>query len=876
MRLTTSPSPSSLILLAAVVSLAGCRVASSGSSSETSAASVLPRQASSAAAAVVHDRTELRWAENGWRKVESLAGLPGGVLALAGDPAARDSVVSLWSGKPGTSGDRSVLHLYRHAPGRERVLLASFANPTADEGGDRGLTPSLAVDVAGDVRLTFPFPLLLRVPATGGEPERIELPRDSFSPVAGRDINRYLPVRFTPDAAPGEGWLWSVIDESRPSRRGALSRPLRLSGGRVRPAPPLDGLPPAGRVTCVVPDGPDRAIWALEGSGLWDIDLAAGRAVPRSAPPAVWRILDFARPEKCLEVALSVVARAGRDRLVDEIWIRKDDGAWNSAGPSGDVRVETPSADGLFVRPREWAVADGLLLGAGFNSGLVVVGLRGEAPEARSLDWRSGVRIGSSRELFTLPDGRLLVLGATGSAAPATVWRAAWTRAGAAETEAAQPALLTTSSVRAPDGRLWDLTASGRGAPFVRHWDGERWRRWMLPPEREWWPETGLLVEGATGRVVVTGEGPKTPAWERDETVEGGWRRFPTVLEWLAFRADSGEAAAVLPRLREGFQRRPVYGPQGRVLVGWSGALWLLRDGEWRMYPSRELGSTPWRYGFDEAGEPWFASHRERRRLLVSGGIGKPEAWRDPGERVGQAPAPARPEWLAAWFEGRRIDGVQADGTGVWWILSDGELWAAREREFVRVFGDEEPSPFRVGGGGSLSGVLIDARGHRLFLGDSPVLLPALPAEEIRLEWTPTEGVADRVALVSGGGRAEWSLDSGPWRQVSGGKIELLELPPGEHRLEVRVEDKRLCLRPARVHELSVAYDVNARADRLLAALSDEAKRAEAVARLGRMGAAVEPRLRAALERETDEARAWWLRAALQALEDARKRDEYP
>jgi len=888
------------VLLAALLVLAGC----ASPPAPPSPATVARRDSSSssvlAVPAVVHDRGEvrvvarsadgavwgvgprggealLRWEADGWRKIESLSDLPGGVIALAADPAAKESVVSLWSGRSGAGGDRSVLHLYRHSAGRDRVVLASFANPTADERGDRGLTPTLAVDAGGDVWLAFPFPLLMRIPGAGGEPERIELAREWFSPMAGRDITRYLPLRFTPDAAAGEGWLWSVVDESRPSRRGALSRPLRVAEGRPRLATPLDGLPAEGRVTCVVADGPGRAVWALEGGGLWDIDLATGRATARPSPPEAWRILDFARPTEGIEVALSVAPRRGADRLVGEIWIRVGDGEWRSAGPSGDIQAGTLSADGWLVRPRAWAVVDGLLLGAGFNSGLVGVDLREDVLSARSLDWRAGVRTGPTRELFPLPDGRVLVQGVTASAAIPAVWRKAWLRAGDMGPEDMGLARLPASTIRAPDGRLWSLTVSGRGAPVVEHWDSARWRRWPLPEERAWWPEDGFWVEAGSGRAVVAGEGPKTPAWERDETAEGGWRRFASMLEWLAFRADSGDEVAVLPRMREGYLRRPVYGPEGRVLIGWSGALWLRRDGEWRMYSTKELGATPWRYGFDETGEPWFATQRERRRLLADGSLGEQAPWHDrEAAHGGYSHASNRPDWIDVWCEGRRVDAVHPDEDGVWWLLSDGELWAAREREFVRVFSDEDASPFRVGRSGSFVGVLTDERGNRLFLAYSPVLLPALPAEEIRVDWVGTDDPADRVARVSGGGRAEWRLNFGPWRSAPGGLIELRELPPGEHRLEVRAENARLCPGPVHTHELKVTYDVTARVNRLLGALTDKEHRAEAVTRLGRMGVAVESRLRAALEEKPDDERAWWLRAALQAIEDAEKRGSLP
>jgi hypothetical protein len=887
------------LLIAGLAVLAACRAPEGArQAGKVSAAvgSLSPSSETAARVVPIHDRTDIRvaaraadgslwgvgwageaavfcWRDDGWKKIESAAGLPGNVIALVADPAHPDAVLSLWAGRPQTSGDLSSLHVYRHAPGRERVMLASFANPTAKENGERGLSPAIAADAAGDVWLSFSAPFLLRVPAAGGEPLRVDLPREWFAAVTGtsRSPSELLLLRFTPDATPGDGWLWSVIDEGRPSRRDALFRPVRLEGGRALPMPAIEGLPAAGRVTCLVADGPKRAIWAIEDGGLWDVDLGAGRATARVSPPGAWRILDFSRPADGVEVALTVAPRRGKDRLVGEIWIRSGGGAWRSAGPSGDERASTPGAGGWAVRPRSWARADDLLIGAGFNSGLLAIRPADETPRVRTLGWRQGIYAVQTKEVFPLPEGRLLVQGDSAVAAPVATWRAAWERAGAA---GAVPTVtvLERMPIRASDGRLWFLVSSGRGSPLVRHWDGGKWQEWPLPPEREWWPEEALHVE-ESGRAVVFGDGPKQPAWERDEGVEGGWRRFESMFDWLAARADSGEAIAVAQRGREGFSSRPVFGPRGGVLIGASGSLWLRREGAWRMFTTRELGYTPWRYGFDEKGEPWFASQRERRRLLPDGAIGEPEPWRDPGERNWSTFAENRPAWLNAWFEGRRVDSVHPDALGVWWILTAGELWSAREGEFARVFADDEPSPFRAGGRSIFFGVALDERGHRLFLGNAFILLPTLPAEVARVEWLSTDEPTDRVGKVTGGRRAEWRLNAGPWRPAREGRVELLEMPPGKHRVEVRGEDARFSPIEAVEVMLTLDYDEQARVGRLLEWLQDERRRGEAVMRLARRGAGVEARLRAELARERDERRAWWLRAALQAIEDERSRE---
>lgn len=891
-------------VLLSVASLAALFGAACGTAPSTAPGSVSTRAERAAAPAgpVVHDRGEvsvvarsadgriwgvgprdgealLRWEDEGWKKVESLAELPGTVIALAPDPARPGFVVSLKSSRL-EGGEQSVLHLHRHGEGSERVALASFANTVLVEGQRRSQTPSLVVDAAGDYWLSFRAPLLLRVPAQGGEPERIEVPQAWFKPMRGTGVTRHFALRFTPEPeGRGEGWLWSVIGEAMPVGFGALPRPVRLREARVEPCPPLAGLPAeAPWVSCVVAIGRGRAIWALEDAGLWEIDLASGKASPLPSPPGAWRILDYARPAEGVEVALVVSPRRSPDRLSGDVWVRLAGGEWRLAGPSGDVRSSTSAVDGWHIRPRSWAVVDGLLLGAPFTSGLAAVDLRAELPVALSLDWRAGLRLGGPRDLFVLPDGRLLVQGSIATAAPAAEWRRLW--ANALALGEGEPgggvARFTGSVIRATDGRLWALQASGRGAPCVRHWDGARWERWALPPEREWWPEDGFFVEARSGRVVVTGEGPNTPAWVRDEGAEGGWRSLGTVREWLAAWVDAGEDAEVLPRSREGYLRRPIFGPQGRVLIGYSGGLWLRRKGEWLFFSTRELGAAAWRYGFDEEGEPWVATQRERRRLLAGGGVGAPEPWRDPEARGTSSHATRQPDWLRAWLRERTAEAVQVDASSVWWILREGELWAAREGEFVRVFEDEEPSPFRIARSGGFWSVEVDASGHRFFAATSPVFLPALPARALELRWEGGEDEADRVGEIMGGGRVEWRLGEERWRPASGGRIELIELPAGEHRLELRGEDRRLNPQPAQVHALRVDYDEAARVERLLAWLGEASRRNEAVRRLALRGEALEARLRAELGAEQDEARRWWLRAALQAVEDRRGLGDAP
>lgn len=867
--------------LGALSVLAACRTPERTGFPARPADGVAPR-------ALLHDRTDIRvtaqagdgvvwgagwrdgagvfrWRGDAWEKTEDARGWPGGVIGMAAGPASPGLVYSLWSGPPNTSGNVSVLHLRRHEREEQAsVLLASFPNPTAAADGSDGKAPRLAVDAAGDAWLSFPAAILVRVRAEGGEPEVIGLDRSFFVPPAGRDI---LPLAFMP-VAPGQGWLWTAQDEYRRSGACELFRPARVTEGHVEACPPIAGLPDEGRVTFVSAPENGRMVWALEERGLWEIDLATMTARPRSSPPEAWRILDWRALEDGSEVAVVFSRRRGPDRLAGDIWLRRG-GAWTNVGPSGDTRAASAGAHGWEVRPHAWRLWDGALLGAGFHTGLVGVDFS-EAPlRARTLDWTVNFPVVHPRDLHSLPDGRLLIHGGGSTAvAEPDALRRGWTA-----TEP-PPAVWAWEEhpVRADDGRLWLLRVRGRGAPVVRHWDGAVWREWPLPAERDWWPEDGLWVD-ETGRVVVFSDNLDKPAWERAEDVPEGWRRWTSGKELVAARAAEPRPAATLYPVMEGFRKLPVLAASGRALVS-RGPLWSLAGGVWTSHDRRALGAAPFRYGFGDDGVPWFYTNGKKRSLETDG------TWVDAGtmkvdrSRTSRTGGPW-PEWLAARLDERAASSAHRDEEGVWWIMLAGELWKAWGGEVSQVFAVGEPSPFRSGRGLYFYGVRSDSRGNRFFDGSPHVLLPAVPGPGVDVAWMPAPLAVDRRARVTGGAdlaRHEWRLDDGEWRRGEGNMLWLRELSEGAHVLEVRGYNRRLDAGPVTRVELRLDYDPAKRLARLMHELraADYATRAEAVRRLGLRGAAAEPAVRAALAAENDEAVRWWLRAALQAMEDGR------
>jgi hypothetical protein len=627
-------------------------------------------------------------------------------------------------------------------------------------------------------------------------------------------------------------------------------------------------------VTLVAPgEAPGRTVWAVEDGGLWEVDAGALTAASRGSPPGVWRIIDWAEPSAGLEAALAVAAKKDASRLVGNIWIRRD-GVWNDAGPTGDTQAETAGADGWQLRPRSWLVDGETLFGAGFYRGLPAIDLAVPEPRVRLLGWAERQSVEHPGRLHRLPDGAVLAHGVgTLRAAPGALRRAA----SAAETEPAMAAAFHEHPVRAPDGRLWVLCVRGMGAPEVRHWDGKAWQNWAMPPERDWWPEHALWVD-ERGRAALFSNELEKPAWERDGSVASGWRAWADGRELVAARAAEPLPAATLASISEGFRHTPVFSGDGRALVGMGGnGLWYYSSGTWTRFTQRQLGTAPFRYGFEpgQDGAPWYQTNRKRRRL-TDGSWVKVPAVQEAAVSSHSHAKEAQPAWLGELLAGRRVGSLHVDADGVWWALAEGELWKARAGEAAQVFAPGEPSPFLTGTGGVFFAVHVNAEGDRFFQGNPHVLLPARPGPKTWVTPRSVDSPADRLFAVQGEDllRHEWRVNEGAWQKGEAEGLELRELPAGRILLEVRGINRRLDFGPITRLELRLDYDAAARTADLIATLRSpvSATRVEAVGRLAKRGAAAEAALREELEHEADEGRSWWLRAALQAVADVKRR----
>lgn len=807
----------------------------------------------------------LRWQGDGWERVDDLSALPGNMTDLVADPSRAGELISLWRGQPMGGGDRSTLHLWRHASGMPARRVTMFSNPNAaPANGGAGEQPRLAVGADGAAWLTFRSAVVVRVASEGGAPEIITLPSELFRPRLGVKREGFAQVVFTADGD-GGGWLWTTERYATPSEAGELFRPARVSvQGHVTPAPALPGLPIEGRVTFVRQDASGGWVWALENRGLWTIDFANGTATRRDSPSVQGRIMDWQDLGGGLEVALVFSDTQRVDRMQGEVWVRRE-GRWMNAGFSGDDEATTWGTTEWRMPSRTWARVPGGLLGSGFNQGLIAVDFSPDAARVRNLDWRDCVPVTLARRLFVLADGCLLAQGiGTTVIDPMVVVK---TRTTPVQAQAAW--MFSEKPTRAEDGRLWLLRAHGRGAPAVRHWDGDAWQNWPLPVERPWWLDDVLWVD-VRGRVAIFSDRLNNPAWERDAAAPEGWKRWESGLDLVAARADEREQSEALVPMDESFPKRPVFCRNGDALVGFGAGLWHRRAGKWTFYEQRVLGHFPYRYGFEADGTAWFVSYVVK--CVYANGV-----WREAGPFERDQSAPIEhpwPQWLRKRFDPSHSGVTRRDGDGVWWSVQDGVLWKAQHGEAVQYFPSGEPSPFAIGTGKHFQSVLVDARGNRLFAdhSESFILVPARPGPVVKVTWLPTDLVSDRSARVSGGPLwgFEWRLDRGVWGRGEGAVLTLRELPVGTHVVEIRGFNRELDAGPVVRCELTLDYDPKQRVHQLLTRLqaTEYAFRTDAVQRLGLLGAEAGPALQAALATETDESRRWWLRAALQAMTD--------
>lgn len=796
------------------------------------------------------------WRGEGWVEHEETVEWPGSVLTMMASPSQPDVVYSVWSGPQGSGGVLTTLHVWRHEAGQPSRMLASFANPSAVGEHNRGEIPQVSIDETDTIWLALRGDRLLRLPPGGGEPQALPFDEGVFPPLPADKARHGRPQSYLPES-PARGWLWTVQNDVKESWAHELPRPVLVENGRVRSLRVPQGLPANGLVTWMTALENGRLVWALEGEGLWEVDPAEGTARSLSSPPGVWRITDRRVFPDGLEIVLGCAERSGTDRLSGDVWVRRDD-TWINAGPSGDTR-------GGLTKSRRWLWWDGQLLATGFRDGLLHVDFSSGRPVARALGWREHLNVGEPRFMHVLPDGRLLVIGS----GTQVIEPGALPRLWAAAADAPTVWTVKGNPVRADDGRLWSLVPQGRGGAVVRHWDGRAWSDWPLPAEMtQHWSEELLWVD-ARGRVAVFSWKLDDPAWEREESVEGGWRRWESGQALVAARAAENPPVDSLSPVRQEQLRRPVIGPGGRALM-FRGSFWQLADGVWTARTPRELGRWPIRYGFEEDGVAWLQA--SNRKFVQTADGGWSEAGALPhGTSLMSHANDSWPDWLRERLDRNAVRAVHRDEEDVWWILHKNELWRGHAGEVLRVFAEDEPSPFRMPS--VFYGVLISPDGTRLFHSERNVLLPAGPGPELTVRVIDGDQPVDKGIEVAEDSRLlrhEWRLAGGEWRRGEPGVLWLREVTDGGLVVELRGVNRRLEIGPVTRVELRSPHSAADRARVLIARLRSEdyAGRADATRRLSALGVAAKTELEAALENESDASRRWWLRAALQAVTD--------
>lgn len=828
----------------------------------------------------------LRWDGQAWVTEERAASWPlwAGPVGIVADPREPDAVISLWRTSNSREQGRGRYQLRRHRAGQPSVLLSDFVDPTGrEDGGSAGPIARLTMDAWGRVWLTFRGLWLVSVPSDGWAPVVVPLAEEFFE---GPLKNREPRAMDYTGASAGEGWLWTLPDDARGRitvrSPGELSRPVRVVDGQPRPELALpEGLPTEPRVTLIRPRADGGLVWAVEGEGLWDVDAAGEKATRRDSPTEAWRILDWRAFADGTEVVLAVDPVRRRDLRAGRLFVRRE-GRWIYAGMPGTNTItlehDMPAGPSHF----DWQLHDDLLTGAGFSLRFVALDLReiasGATPRVRQPGWREAFPVTEVSRVYPLSGGSLLIHGGASVVATPAELRAGWQaaeRAGAANVHE-----FFGNPLRARDGRLWLPVSTGPGAPLVRHWDGGRWLEWPMPPDYTDLDYTPILWADDAGRLALFSLRLEQPAWERGPEEGGDWRRWESGRKLIEARAADPLKAATVPPLWRSLWFQAQVAADGRALVGDRQGLWLWEGGGWRLLTKHSGGTIWWTYGFGADGRVW-SEHNDFWHVFEADGTmrteGKKRARESQELKTGKWP-----DWLSRELDENAAVSSHQDAEGVWWVSSRGELWKGWEGEVARVFAADEPSPFRQNGRVGFRAVHVDATGARLFEHDRSVLLPAGGGPAVELAWTTPPGAeTDREARVTGENVhfARWRIDAGEWRRTGADlAVRLRELRPGAHVVEARGFSARLEPGPIWKGVVLIEYSAAQR----IAALTEAVRapggagRNEAIRRLASHGAEAAAALRAALAKEDDEDRRWWLRAALQAVADGHEWKEIP
>lgn len=558
-------------------------------------------------------------------------------------------------------------------------------------------------------------------------------------------------------------------------------------------------------------------------------------------------------------------------RYQNSLW-RWQGTEWTRLIADADPHQNSPS-------PRCWLpIREGLLM-ASFGGGPWFIPAHGEPAR---FSWRSGLPLEDAHSLARLPDGTFFALGPRGQMFHSPL--------DLPPRERDNPRIAEFDSKKGwtvdADGHPWTvITATPR---VLRGWNGEAWEAHPIPAGAEENGRPGVLPPpppdlrtDAEGRVWVMGDYRYT--LHLFDTHSGQWQEFPKQREaYLALRDHPphflGDDIYTFGPQYSADRQRVAY-REGVVDVHYY-------DGSsWRQFSRVQIdGNKKSNYGL---GPPWFDKDGRlcvNIRPGITWRLGDDGKWSqtpfeshfptDHWSETAVSPGLAAPEGCVT----NQPDSVVLDNRGLYWLTWQNNLYKAMPGRCIKVFADDELSPFHTER--RLTTVFVDAGGNaflgtRTAVAENFILKPKSPPPRTTVTIEPASADAVQAQL-----RVEsklptevrWQLDNSPWQTTKEATLTLRDLPDGAHKLRVSALDAEL---QTESRPVETAFEIHVDPARqiadLIAGLSDPDydRRKAAIDALARQPERSVPALQRARETANAEQR-WWIDAALQRIDAAR------
>ncbi len=793
-----------------------------------------------------------RWDHDRWNAVAG-EGLYGnnGAAALATGPDG--AVYCLW-------GVRETDHSVTWHRGSVSKTLAHF---TADVGD----LPSIFVDPKQNIWITGRGIQIYRITPEGKAESVYTIEYDHrFTSNLPRGARMNFEAVFATADGQGHVWFWA----GGPHGGGihSLDGILIFDGEKFELHSDFP-VAPNRRYTAVAPDDGNH-IW-LAADHLYRVDTRTfvTEVVPepeRNAFRYVQQILHVGGATYLVtgDGLMPVAERSGGGRI-GVLW-RQDGQGWKRVVNGLDMRSSF-----LTDAPRSFVVTPaGLWVGA-YGTGPWFLPEGGG--EAVHIDWRYGFSLESSEGLATLPDGRLLVAGNSGTRA----FEPKELLASSQSPEFVQTLNPLRVFVADQQNHLWGFIAGDQKT--ISEWNGRTWKDHALPEDFEplrlwnfgidshdrWW----ILQNGCQGRVTLL-----DAATDKVET----YPDFSSALQ--AQLADSANF-----QIRGERFTVPTFTADGRI--GY-------RDGcqqvhyfntqIWQSWRPPEV-DTARRGVFDG---PAFFDRAGNFAVNIAGRTWEYEAkngWRITAFERGYG---SDQERLAPYsplpLPGCSVnpDSIAEDRLGTYWLTAHGQLYRAISGICVPQFSPSAHQPF--GDLRTIKAVLIDPEGNAFLetylrnhsnFGEYVIVKARPPLPQTKLHAIVEASGFVKLQFgtqLTGKAWFTWRVDGGKWNAPStSNQTELSWLANGKHTIEAAALDEHLQIDPhPPTAEVTIQVDTHAQIAALIEQLKDHdyAVRDAAVAGLVRQPALALPQLQAA-RANADADQRWWIDAAIQQVKDA-------